>query len=275
MLKVPHLLSFFPAIYPRSPCANRVIQIEPQAYLDGPEANHYSPPPSYHSPPPSYHTPPPGYSSPPPSYSSHSFAHQTQITMQSTVQLRTEYDPRTQAFYTTAEPRSQISVQPMNPPPTRVNSDYRNNNNNNTSSSSSNHGSGSRGNGGSRGTATFPQHFSAPCAAMPASACSAPQGDTASSVGHIPESNSSTRDLLSQTGEASFGLHCWESPCSRWTLASFAEKHYAPFLLQPTTKVSLANESFYRRRKQGNGVGGGFCLWCRYICELTWFEWGN
>uniref|UniRef100_A0A8C8E0K4 Patched 1 n=1 Tax=Oryzias sinensis TaxID=183150 RepID=A0A8C8E0K4_9TELE len=223
-----------------SPCANRVIQIEPQAYLDGPEANHYSPPPSYHSPPPSYHTPPPGYSSPPPSYSSHSFAHQTQITMQSTVQLRTEYDPRTQAFYTTAEPRSQISVQPMNPPPTRVNSDYRNNNNNNTSSSSSNHGSlnsGSRGNGGSRGTATFPQHFSAPCSAMPASACSGPQGDTASSVGHIPESNSSTRDLLSQTGEASFGLHCWESPCSRWTLASFAEKHYAPFLLQPTTKV--------------------------------------
>uniref|UniRef100_A0A8C7ZHN8 Patched 1 n=1 Tax=Oryzias sinensis TaxID=183150 RepID=A0A8C7ZHN8_9TELE len=146
-----------------SPCANRVIQIEPQAYLDGPEANHYSPPP-------------------PPSYSSHSFAHQTQITMQSTVQLRTEYDPRTQAFYTT----------PMNPPPTRVNSDYP---------------------------------------------CSGPQGDTASSVGHIPESNSSTRDLLSQTGEASFGLHCWESPCSRWTLASFAEKHYAPFLLQPTTKV--------------------------------------
>uniref|UniRef100_A0A3P9HNG3 Patched 1 n=1 Tax=Oryzias latipes TaxID=8090 RepID=A0A3P9HNG3_ORYLA len=223
-----------------SPCANRVIQIEPQAYLDGPEANHYSPPPSYHSPPPSYHTPPPGYNSPPPSYSSHSFAHQTQITMQSTVQLRTEYDPRTQAFYTTAEPRSQISVQPMNPPPTRVNSDYRNNNNNNTSSSSSNHGSlnsGSRGNGGSRGTATFPQHFSAPCAAMPASACSVPQGDTASSVGHIPEGNSSTRDLLSQTEEASFGLHCWESPCSRWTLASFAEKHYAPFLLQPTTKV--------------------------------------
>uniref|UniRef100_A0A3P9HNR6 Patched 1 n=1 Tax=Oryzias latipes TaxID=8090 RepID=A0A3P9HNR6_ORYLA len=116
--------------------------------------------------------------SPPPS--SHSFAHQTQITMQSTVQLRTEYDPRTQAFYTTAEPRSQISVQPMNPPPTRVNSDY---------------------------------------------------------LGHIPEGNSSTRDLLSQTEEASFGLHCWESPCSRWTLASFAEKHYAPFLLQPTTKV--------------------------------------
>uniref|UniRef100_A0A672ZLP5 SSD domain-containing protein n=1 Tax=Sphaeramia orbicularis TaxID=375764 RepID=A0A672ZLP5_9TELE len=128
-----------------SPCANRVIQIE--------------------------------YSSPPPSYSSHGFAQQTQITMQSTVQLRTEYDPRTQAFYTTAEPRSQISVQPIN------------------------------------------------------------TGDTASSTGQSPENNSSTRDLLSQFGEASLGLRCIEPPCSRWTLASFAEKHYAPFLLQPTTKV--------------------------------------
>uniref|UniRef100_A0A3B4UEN4 Patched 1 n=1 Tax=Seriola dumerili TaxID=41447 RepID=A0A3B4UEN4_SERDU len=132
-----------------SPCANRVIQIEPQAY-----------------------------SSPPPSYSSHSFAQQTEITMQSTVQLRTEYDPRTQAFYTTAEPRSQISVQPINPAPTRT-----------------------------------------------------------SSTGQSPENNSSTRDLLSQFGEASLGLRCLEPPCSRWTLASFAEKHYAPFLLQPTTKV--------------------------------------
>uniref|UniRef100_A0A3B4YMW5 Patched 1 n=1 Tax=Seriola lalandi dorsalis TaxID=1841481 RepID=A0A3B4YMW5_SERLL len=132
-----------------SPCANRVIQIEPQAY-----------------------------SSPPPSYSSHGFAQQTEITMQSTVQLRTEYDPRTQAFYTTAEPRSQISVQPINPAPTRT-----------------------------------------------------------SSTGQSPENNSSTRDLLSQFGEASLGLRCLEPPCSRWTLASFAEKHYAPFLLQPTTKV--------------------------------------
>uniref|UniRef100_A0AAQ6AJS7 SSD domain-containing protein n=1 Tax=Amphiprion ocellaris TaxID=80972 RepID=A0AAQ6AJS7_AMPOC len=131
-----------------SPCANRVIQIEPQAY-----------------------------SSPPPSYSSHGFAQQTQITMQSTVQLRTEYDPRTQAFYTTAEPRSQISVH------------------------------------------------------------SVPLGDTASSTCQSPENNSSTRDLLSQIGEASLGLRCLEPPCSRWTLASFAEKHYAPFLLQPTTKV--------------------------------------
>uniref|UniRef100_A0A3Q2UYF7 Patched 1 n=1 Tax=Haplochromis burtoni TaxID=8153 RepID=A0A3Q2UYF7_HAPBU len=142
-----------------SPCSNRVIQMEPQAYLDGTEGSRYSPSP------------------PPPSYSSHGFAQQTQITMQSTVQLRTEYDPRTQAFYTTAEPRSQISVQPINP------------------------------------------------------------GDGASSTGQSPENNSSTRDLLSQIGEASLGLRCLKPPCSRWTLASFAEKHYAPFLLQPTTKV--------------------------------------
>uniref|UniRef100_A0A3Q2E239 Patched 1 n=1 Tax=Cyprinodon variegatus TaxID=28743 RepID=A0A3Q2E239_CYPVA len=146
-----------------SPCANRVIQIEPQAYLDGADAGRYSPPPSY---------------------SSHSFAQQTQITMQSTVQLRTEYDPRTQAFYTTAEPRSQISVQPINPVPTR-----------------SNHSSDS------------------------------------STTSQTPENNSSTRDLLSQVGDASMGLGCLEPPCSRWTLASFAEKHYAPFLLRPTTKV--------------------------------------
>uniref|UniRef100_A0AAX7UVN3 SSD domain-containing protein n=1 Tax=Astatotilapia calliptera TaxID=8154 RepID=A0AAX7UVN3_ASTCA len=140
----------------------------------------YSPSPSYRTPPPSYHMPPPSYSSPPPSYSSHGFAQQTQITMQSTVQLRTEYDPRTQAFYTTAEPRSQISVQPINPAPARTNP---------------------------------------------------------SSTGQSPENNSSTRDLLSQIGEASLGLRCLKPPCSRWTLASFAEKHYAPFLLQPTTKV--------------------------------------
>uniref|UniRef100_A0A3Q2PSU2 Patched 1 n=1 Tax=Fundulus heteroclitus TaxID=8078 RepID=A0A3Q2PSU2_FUNHE len=140
-----------------SPCANRVIQMEPQAYLDGADAGRYSPPPLY---------------------SSHSFAQQTQITMQSTVQLRTEYDPRTQAFYTTAEPRSQISVQPINPVPTR-----------------------------------------------------------ASTTSQGPENNSSTRDLLSQMGEASMGLRCLEPSCSRWTLASFAEKHYAPFLLRPTTKV--------------------------------------
>uniref|UniRef100_A0A672GCV7 SSD domain-containing protein n=1 Tax=Salarias fasciatus TaxID=181472 RepID=A0A672GCV7_SALFA len=147
-----------------SPCANHVSQIEPQAYLDGADGSRYSPPQSYRTPPPSYRT-------------SHGFAQQTQITMQSTVQLRTEYDPRTQAFYTTAEPRSQISVQPINP------------------------------------------------------------SDAASSTGQGPENNSSTRDLLSPIGEASLGLRCLEPPCSRWTLASFAEKHYAPFLLQPTTKV--------------------------------------
>uniref|UniRef100_A0AAQ4QPB8 Patched 1 n=1 Tax=Gasterosteus aculeatus aculeatus TaxID=481459 RepID=A0AAQ4QPB8_GASAC len=143
-----HNLTFIHCRYLFSPCANRVIQIEPHAY-----------------------------SSPPPSYSSHGFAQQTQITMQSTVQLRTEYDPRTQAFYTTAEPRSQISVQPMN------------------------------------------------------------TGDPASSTGQSPENNSSTRDLLSQHGEGSMGLRCLDPPCSRWTLSSFAERHYAPFLLQPTTKV--------------------------------------
>ncbi|XP_041856023.1 protein patched homolog 1 isoform X1 [Melanotaenia boesemani] len=233
-----------------SPCANRVIQIEPQAYLDGADPNRYSPPPSYRTPPPSYHTPPPNYSSPPPSYRSHGFAQQTQITMQSTVQLRTEYDPRTQAFYTTAEPRSQISVQPINPAPTRVhpNNEYYSNNttaSNTMNSGGSSHGnlsnnnsSSSRGNGESRGSASFSHHCPAPPAAAPtSSACSAPQGDAASSTGQSPENSSSTRDLLSQIGEASLGLQCLDPPCSRWTLASFAEKHYAPFLLQSTTKV--------------------------------------
>uniref|UniRef100_A0A671TL32 Patched 1 n=1 Tax=Sparus aurata TaxID=8175 RepID=A0A671TL32_SPAAU len=94
-----------------SPCANRVIQIEPHAYLDGADGSRYSPPPSYHTPPPSYPT------------------------------------------------------------------------------------------------------------------------------GQSPENNSSTRDLLSQYGEGSLGLRCLEPSCSRWTLASFAERHYAPFLLKPTTKM--------------------------------------
>ncbi|XP_008416565.1 protein patched homolog 1 isoform X1 [Poecilia reticulata] len=214
-----------------SPCANRVIQIEPQAYLDGADAGHYSPPPSYRTSPPSYHTPPP-------SYSSHSFAQQTQITMQSTVQLRTEYDPRTQAFYTTAEPRSQISVQPINPVQTRGShsGDYYNNNNNVSRSSMNSRGSnlgGSRGNGGSSGSAAFAHH----CPVPTSGACTIPQGDSASTTSQSPENNSSTRDLLSQIGEASMGLHCLEPSCSRWTLASFAEKHYAPFLLRPTTKV--------------------------------------
>uniref|UniRef100_A0A672GCU2 SSD domain-containing protein n=1 Tax=Salarias fasciatus TaxID=181472 RepID=A0A672GCU2_SALFA len=87
-------------------------------------------------------------------------------------------------------------------------------------------------------SATFSHLHSAPSPTAPASsACSVPQSDAASSTGQGPENNSSTRDLLSPIGEASLGLRCLEPPCSRWTLASFAEKHYAPFLLQPTTKV--------------------------------------
>ncbi|XP_035749701.1 protein patched homolog 1 isoform X4 [Egretta garzetta] len=135
-----------------SPCVTRVIQIEPQAYVEN-ENTCYSPPPPY---------------------SSHSFAHETQITMQSTVQLRTEYDPHTQVYYTTAEPRSEISVQPVT-----VTQD-------NLSCQS-------------------------------------------------PESTSSTRDLLSQFSDSS--MHCLEPPCTKWTLSSFAEKHYAPFLLKPKAKI--------------------------------------
>ena len=96
--------------------------------------------------------------------------------MQSTVQLRTEYDPHTHVYYTTAEPRSEISVQPVT-----VTQD-------NLSCQS-------------------------------------------------PESTSSTRDLLSQFSDSS--LHCLEPPCTKWTLSSFAEKHYAPFLLKPKAKVTL------------------------------------
>uniref|UniRef100_A0A672RQU5 Patched 1 n=1 Tax=Sinocyclocheilus grahami TaxID=75366 RepID=A0A672RQU5_SINGR len=162
-----------------SPCANRVIQLEPQAASADSSAES-------------------SRCSPPPSYSSHSFAQHTQITMQSTVQLRTEYDPRTQAYYTTAEPHSHISVQPYAPNP---NPNHNNNNNNNRNNSSS--------------------------------AGPGPASDTASC--QSPDGASSTRDLLSQFGESS--LRCLEPPCSRWTFASFAEKHYAPFLLQPTTKV--------------------------------------
>ncbi|XP_056131934.1 protein patched homolog 1 [Lampris incognitus] len=221
-----------------SPCANHVIQIEPQAYLDGADGSRYSPPPSYRTPPPSYRTPPPSYSSPPPSYSSHGFAQQTQITMQSTVQLRTEYDPRTQAFYTTAEPRSQISVQPINPGPAppraNANNEYYSTHSSGSRSGSSNHGNLNNNNSsscGSGGSTTFSHHRPPPqpAAPQPPNSASGPQGDA--------ENASSTRDLLSQFGEASLGLRCLEPPCSRWTLASFAEKHYAPFLLQPTTKV--------------------------------------
>ncbi|XP_032333343.1 protein patched homolog 1 isoform X2 [Camelus ferus] len=136
-----------------SPCVSRVIQVEPQAYTEAHDGTRYSPPPPY---------------------SSHSFAHETQITMQSTVQLRTEYDPHTHVYYTTAEPRSEISVQPV---------------------------------------------------ALAQDALS----------GQSPESTSSTRDLLSQFSDSS--LHCLEPPCTKWTLSSFAEKHYAPFLLKPKAKV--------------------------------------
>ncbi|NWZ69611.1 PTC1 protein, partial [Acrocephalus arundinaceus] len=135
-----------------SPCVTRVIQVEPQAYAENDNTCH----------------------SPPPPYSSHSFAHETQITMQSTVQLRTEYDPHTQVYYTTAEPRSEISVQPVT-----VTQD-------NLSCQS-------------------------------------------------PESTSSTRDLLSQFSDSN--IHCLEQPCMKWTLSSFAEKHYAPFLLKPKAKT--------------------------------------
>ncbi|XP_051525361.1 protein patched homolog 1-like isoform X2 [Myxocyprinus asiaticus] len=169
-----------------SPCANRVIQLDPQvAYADSSaDSSHYSPPPSY---------------------SSHSFAQHTQITMQSTVQLRTEYDPRTQAYYTTAEPHSHISVQPFAPNSNR-------NNNNNCNSAGPGLWRSSPGNSPSTGGAA---------------------SDSASY--QSPDGASSTRDLLSQFGESS--LRCLEPPWSRWTFASFAEKHYAPFLLQPTTKV--------------------------------------
>ncbi|NWV49487.1 PTC1 protein, partial [Daphoenositta chrysoptera] len=135
-----------------SPCVTRVIQVEPQAYAENDNTCY----------------------SPPPPYSSHSFAHETQITMQSTVQLRTEYDPHTQVYYTTAEPRSEISVQPVT-----VTQD-------NLSCQS-------------------------------------------------PESTSSTRDLLSQFSDSS--IRCLEQPCTKWTLSSFAEKHYAPFLLKPKAKI--------------------------------------
>ncbi|XP_054444068.1 protein patched homolog 1 isoform X3 [Pteronotus mesoamericanus] len=136
-----------------SPCVSRVIQVEPQAYTEAHEGTRCSPPPPY---------------------SSHSFAHETQITMQSTVQLRTEYDPHTHVYYTTAEPLSEISVQPV-----------------------------------------------------------AVTQDTLSC--QSPESTSSTRDLLSQFSDS--GFHCLEPPCTKWTLSSFAEKHYAPFLLKPKAKV--------------------------------------
>ncbi|CAB1320051.1 unnamed protein product, partial [Coregonus sp. 'balchen'] len=174
------------------PCANRVIQIEPQAYLEGADGSRYSPPPT-------------SYRTPPPSYSSHGFSQQTQITMQSTVQLRTEYDPRTQAFYTTAEPRSQISVQPFTPaatgPANNPNASHGGHGNNNhhsnhhsRSGSSSSHGNLNN-NNGRRGSGSVP--FPPP----PPSSSGVGEGVCVSG-----ESASSTRDLLSQFGEASLGL---------------------------------------------------------------------
>ncbi|KAK1801264.1 hypothetical protein P4O66_022958 [Electrophorus voltai] len=168
-----------------SPCGNRVIQLEPAAAYGegaGEGAGRYSPPPPY---------------------GSHGFAQQTHITMQSTVQLRTEYDPRTQAYYTTAEPRSRISVQPYLPGPAP--------NHNNSNS------------GGVAGMRRSPP------------AHGAPPPDAASY--RSEEGASSTRDLLSRAGEVGPGQG--EAACSRWTFAWFAEKHYAPFLLQPTTKVAV------------------------------------
>uniref|UniRef100_A0ACB8ES42 Protein patched 1 n=1 Tax=Sphaerodactylus townsendi TaxID=933632 RepID=A0ACB8ES42_9SAUR len=94
--------------------------------------------------------------------------------MQSTVQLRTEYDPHTQVYYTTAEPRSEISVQPVT-------------------------------------------------VAQDNLSCQS------------PESTSSTRDLLSQFSDST--LHCLEPACTKWTLSSFAEKQYAPFLLKSKAKI--------------------------------------
>ncbi|CAB1322212.1 unnamed protein product [Coregonus sp. 'balchen'] len=181
----------------------------------------------------------------PPSYSSHGFSQQTQITMQSTVQLRTEYDPRTQAFYTTAEPRSQISVQPFTPTPVATgpannpnasHAGHRNNNHHSNHLSRSGSSSGHvnlNNNNGSRGSGSVP--FPPPPQSSSGVPTVSPQAGEGVCVSG--ESASSTRDLLSQFGGASLGLRCLEPPCSRWTLASFAEKHYAPFLLQPTTKV--------------------------------------
>ncbi|GCB64590.1 protein patched homolog 1 isoform X1 [Scyliorhinus torazame] len=137
-----------------SPCANRVIQIESQAYRDTND-NHPC--------------------QPPPPYINQNFTQETQITMQSTVQLRTEYNPHTQAYYTTAEPRSEISVQPVTPT----------------------------------------------------------TQDSLSS--QSPETASSTRDLLSQFTDPN--RNCVDPPCTKWTLSYFAEKHYAPLLLKPTTKI--------------------------------------
>uniref|UniRef100_A0A8B9Q8W9 Patched 1 n=1 Tax=Apteryx owenii TaxID=8824 RepID=A0A8B9Q8W9_APTOW len=74
-----------------------------------------------------------------------------------------------------------------------------------------------------------------------------------------PESTSSTRDLLSQFSDSS--MHCLEPPCTRWTLSSFAEKHYAPFLLKPKAKIvviflflSLLGLSLYGTTRVRDGL---------------------
>ncbi|KAL0979128.1 hypothetical protein UPYG_G00181100 [Umbra pygmaea] len=139
-----------------SPCATRVIQMEPQAFLGGADGSRYNP-----------HPPPTA----PPLLPTAALPHPTAAT-DSPSRLRS--------------PCSRLSV-PFHPP--------------------------------------------SPSGVPPVS----PQAGEGVSVSE--ESGSSNRDLLTQFGEASLGLRCLEPPCSRWTLAAFAEKHYAPFLLQPTTKV--------------------------------------
>ncbi|XP_063042275.1 protein patched homolog 1 isoform X2 [Engraulis encrasicolus] len=223
-----------------SPCANRVIQMEPQpAYVDGSDGSRYSPPP-------------PSYSSPPPSYSSHGFSQQTHITMRSTVQLRTEYDPRTQAYYTTAEPTSQIHVQPYAPtpappPPPPPSAPTNINNNNNNPGANHNYSNSNAGNRASAGGVLPGTPIGgAGVASEPPPPPPAPSAFLSSSPSC--HSASSTRDLLSQSTELSsvgggsrggrgHSHSCPEPPCWRWSFASFAEQHYAPFLLQPTTKV--------------------------------------
>ncbi|XP_031440813.1 protein patched homolog 1 [Clupea harengus] len=213
-----------------SPCANRVIQIEPQAYVDGSDGSRYSPPPC-------------SFGSVPPSYSSHGFSQQTQITMRSTVQLRTEYDPRTQAYYTTAEPHSQIHVQPFTPgpapapPPTNTNTNTSANHNYNNSSAANRAASASVSSSGiGTNVPTTPGGAPPSSHATPSQPPSFPSTPCQS-----PANGSSTRDLLSNFTEVAGSrghVHsCPEPPCWRWSFASFAERHYAPFLLQPTTKV--------------------------------------
>uniref|UniRef100_A0AAZ3NV79 SSD domain-containing protein n=1 Tax=Oncorhynchus tshawytscha TaxID=74940 RepID=A0AAZ3NV79_ONCTS len=133
--------------------------------------------------------------------------------------------------------RSQISVQPFTPTPVATgpannpNTSHGNNNHHSNHLSRSGSSSGHVNNHGSRGSGSVP---SPPQSSSGIPTVSPQAGEVLCVSG---ESASSTRDLLSQFGGASLGLRCLEPHCSQWTLASFAEKHYAPFLLQPTTKV--------------------------------------